>query len=365
MATEGTPSVGTRMRRISASLLATFALTAGVVVAATTTASAADPPPTNVGVTMTGAFTGVTNGLNQVLSVHAYATNVGNPLSVTLTLNTGGRVTAQGQVPLPANCTNNTSGSADVVTCTWDGFLLSQTPQGGDFKVVVKTPAAPATSMTSTATISGTLGTVPLVDDSSDNTATVITTLSTLAPCGGTCTQGFVPNGGSISRTSADGTIIQKLSVPANANWTGGGMYVTLDERSTAAFTCAGQPCSPQMGEALFTPFNPGAQPKATDPAIKEEISYAIQNVCNGTGNSTCFPLYYTVTGQNAGVAPQAPSCPQPAGGVIYDTSGNPLIPCVAATLKGTISSLPASNSVTYIVAMLKDIGLPPLLPRK
>ena len=118
-----------------------------------------------------------------MLHVHAYATNVGDPLSVTLTLNTGGRVDTQGPA-LPVNCTNNGSGSTDVITCTWNGFLLSQTPQGGDFSVAVKTPAAPATSMTSTATISRPLGTVPLADDPSDNTATVVTTLSSTAPCG-------------------------------------------------------------------------------------------------------------------------------------------------------------------------------------
>jgi len=353
-----------RIRRTLISLLSAFALMAGIV-GATAGTSAADAPPTNIGVTMTGAFAGVTNGLDQVLNVHAYATNVGDPLAVTLTVDTGGRVDSAPTAPHPPiNCSTDSSGSTDVITCSWEGFLLSQAPQGGDFKVAVKSPAAPATTMTSTATISGTLTSVPLVDDPSDNTATVHTTLSTTSPCGSSCTQGFVPQGGSISRQNADGTIRQVLSVPATANWTGGGLYVTLDEKSTAPFNCAGQACSPSMAEALFTPLDPTAQPTALDPAIKDEVTYVIKSICNGSGNPGCFPLFYTVTGQTSGTAPQAPSCPQP-GPVLFDTSGNSTIPCLAGVAKGTVSTLSASNSATYTVAMLKDIGLPNLLPGK
>jgi hypothetical protein len=369
MTFEGTPRVGKRIRRAQSALLSAFALTAGII-GATAGTGAAAPPPTNVGVTMTGAYAGVTNGLDQVLKVHAYATNVGNPLAVTLTLDTGGRVDTQGPA-IPANCTNNGTGSSDVITCTWDGFLLSQTPQGGDFSVAVKTPAAPASSMTSTATIAGTLGAVPLVDDPSDNTATVVTALSATAPCGGSCTQGFVPQGGSISRTSPDGTISQTFSVPASANWTGGGEYVTLKERSTTGFNCGGQTCNSQMAEALFTPFNPSATPTAADLALKEVLTYQIPKICfedeshGETEVMTCSPLYYTVTGQNSGTAPKAPSCPQSTAGDLHDTSSSPSIPCVAAVTPGPETLREATSSATYTVALLKDIGLPPLLPKK
>jgi hypothetical protein len=284
-----------------------------------------------------------------------------------LKVETGGRIdTAAPAIPL--NCTKDGSGSTDVVTCTWDGFLLSSNPQGGDFDLFVKTPAAPATSMTSTATISGTLAGVPLVDDSSDNTATVVTALSPTAPCGTACTQGFVPNGGSISRTSSDGTIAQTLTVPSgpSASWTGGGLYVTLEEKSTAGFTCgsATQLCSPQMAHSRFRSLS-GNSPSSTQAAVKEAVTYIIKNVCNGAGNPGCFPLFYTITGQLSGIAPQQPGCPQSTAGNVFDTSGNPDIPCLVAAVKGTVLSEPASNSVTYTTAMRRDPGLPPLLPGK
>ena len=83
----------------------------------------------------------------------------------------------------------------------------------------------------------------------------------------------------------------------------------------------------------------------------------------------TCSPLYYTVTGQNSGTAPTAPSCPQPTTGDIHDTNGSipfdPRIPCVASVTPGPETLREATTSATYVVALLKDIGLPPLLPKK
>src|SRR5437868_5529727 len=109
MTSEGTQVVGKRMGRKVLTLLSAFALSAGII-GATAATSAADPPPTNVGVTMRGEYTAVTNGLDQILYVHAYASNIGDPLAVTLTLDTGGRVDPAGPA-LPINCTNNGSGS--------------------------------------------------------------------------------------------------------------------------------------------------------------------------------------------------------------------------------------------------------------
>ncbi|MHB8465009.1 MAG: hypothetical protein ACYDH6_15780 [Acidimicrobiales bacterium] len=335
--------IGGRLRRSLLAALAAATLGAGVIGLSAQSGSGASLSVIDVGVAITGPQTAVTNGLDALIKATLHNDGIIAP-SATMTVATGGKVDPL--LPLPSNC-HVTTGTTDSVNCSYTAVAGTEPT----VSIAVTTPAT-GSSMTSTATETPTLPNVVLGD--TDTTATWTTTLSTSSPCGTSCTQAFVPNGGSVQR-SANGTA-QKFSVPANATWTGGGVLVTLDEVNTTSrgITCAESPCGTTAAEAKFQPANSSATPDPTHPLI-DVVKYNAEEPCSGDGEggdegSSCPPIYFLPSGQTTGNATQVVHC------TTYGTTST-----VASTDPCLNNASGTPSSVSYQIVLLKDIIFPPI----
>jgi hypothetical protein len=296
----------------------------------------------DLGVTLTGDEPGVTNGLDQGL--HWDGQNVGTRTqpSISWVLKTGGVVDNDANNPLPAGCTISGT-SNQTVTCT-----QSNVASGGTFSayVLVKTPAI-GTSMTSTA--QQTPAIPEFGGSSANNTASVVTTLSPISPCGFNCMQAVVKQGQSITWNAPTGDLVETLAVPANANWTGGAVKVTL-RRITPTITCSGQACYPVVPEYLAVPRNTTSTPDPASPLVATS-DYLFNQVCGGNGvPSGCHRQHFLATGIYTGDAPPNPDCPS-AGTTSFNTGS--FNNCAQQYLKIN------NNKLRVVSLFLRDISLP------
>jgi hypothetical protein len=297
----------------------------------------------DVGVTLAGAQPAVTNGLDQGLT--ATIANLGSrtQAAMSLVVATGGKVDNDANAPLPANCSVSGLITNQTVTCAYSNVAGGTTQ--APVRILVTTPLT-GSSMSSTATKTQS---VPEFGGSTANdTATVVTSLSTSAPCGTSCTQFVVKNGGTVSRTSPQGDITQTFSVPANATWTGGWVKVTLREINST-FTCGGAQCYSRTAESKSEPLNSTSTPDPNTP-LRDEVTYLVNQVCGGNGYpSGCLPIYFLPTNTYVGDATLVPRCVNYGTGTFVASAD----PCVQQTTKL------ASNKVKHLVLYLRDISLP------
>jgi hypothetical protein len=346
------------LRRFRLAVLAGAMCTAFLGVTAQT--ATAEIAITDVGVAISGPQTAVTNGLDALVKAAVHNDGLLSQANVTMTIATGGKVDTA--LPLPGNCAL-TTGATDTVACAYANVPARST--GQTVNIAVTTPAS-GPKMVSTAAVNGS----HIVIGDTDQSASWTTQLSPTAPCGTSCTQAFVPNGHTVSHS--DGTVSQVFAVPSDATWTGGGVFVTLDDvnTTTQAINCGGSPCTQDAGESKFTPLNPSATPDPNHPLF-ESLYYNVFDVCGFNETGDCLPIYFLPTGHSSGTANPVQLCGSnttsktsgPVGeGIQTAAPTAPTAGSVVATSDPClISQGPYYSDDTgrYDIALLKDIILP------
>ena len=297
----------------------------------------------DVGVSLAGTEPAVTNGLDQLVT--ATIANLGSRRQAAMQLKvvTGGTVDNNATLPLPANCAVSGLATNQTVTCNYSN-VAGGSP-ASSVRILIKTALA-GSSMTTTVSKTQT---VPEFGGSASNDgASLVTPLSTSSPCGFNCMQAVVKQGSSITWNAPSGEIISKFSVPANANWTGGAVKVTL-KKIPATFTCGGQPCHDAVPEVIAEPLNSTSTPDPASPLLSE-VSYLFNQVCGGNGSAQCHRQYFLMTGTYSGDAAPNPNCPTYGGATVNTGTFNN---CVQLVTKIN------NNQVKILSAFLRDISLP------
>jgi hypothetical protein len=297
----------------------------------------------DVGVSLVGTEPAVTNGLDQLVTATVANLGTRRQAGIQLKVVTGGTVDNNATLPLPANCAVSGLATNQTVTCNYSN--VAGGAPASSVRILIKTPAIGA-NMTSTASKTQTVG--EFGGSTANDTATVVTPLSLTSPCGFNCMQAVVKQGSSITWNSPSGDIISKFAVPANANWTGGAVKVTL-KRIPATFTCGGQPCYAGVPEVIAEPLNTTSTPDPASP-LQSEISYLFNQVCGGNGAAQCHKQYFLPTGVYSGDAAVNPDCPTYGGATVNTGTFNN---CVQLVTKIN------NNQVKILSAFLVDISLP------
>jgi hypothetical protein len=300
----------------------------------------------DVGVALSKAEPAVTNGLDQLVT--ATIANVGTRRQAAMSLKvvTGGTVDNNATLPLPGNCALSGLITNQTVTCNYSN--VAGGAPASNVQILIKTPAI-GSSMTTSASKTQTIG--EFGGSVANDTASLSTPLSASTPCGYNCTQAVVKQGSSITWNSPSGDIIQTFSVPANANWTGGAVKVTL-RRITATFTCGGLACYDGVPEILAEPLNTTSTPSPTSPLVSE-VSYLFNQVCGGNGGpSGCHQQHYLLTGVYSGDAPVNPDCPS------FGTATGPFNTGSFNNCRQFVQKI-NNNQVKITALFLRDISLP------
>jgi hypothetical protein len=300
----------------------------------------------DVGVSLTKAEPAVTNGLDQ--QVTATIANVGTRRQAAMSLKvvTGGTVDNNATYPLPANCSVSGLLTNQTVTCNYSN--VAGGAPASSVGILIKTPAT-GSSMSTTASKTQTVA--EFGGSSANDTASSSTSLSPSTPCGYECAQAVVKQGSSFTWSSPSGDIKQTFAVPANANWTGGYVKVTV-RRITPTITCGGQPCYAGVPEVLAVPANETSTPVPTAPLVST-IDYLVNQVCGGVGGPAgCHQQHYLATGIYTGDAPVNPDCPS------FGSATGPFNTGAFNNCRQAVQKI-NNNQARITSLFLRDISLP------